>query len=76
MSQFEVRHYIGWSRGGTAITPREMRAIMREAGREQGRQIYAAAAVAAELDPRALRLLDQVIGADFDRRNDMGPDPR
>ena len=74
MSQFEVRHHIGWSPGGTAITPREMRAIMREAGREQGRQIYAA--VAAELDPRALRLLDQVIGADFDRRNDMGPDPR
>jgi hypothetical protein len=52
-----------------------MRAIMRETGREQGRQIYAAA-VAAELGPRALRLLDQVMGADFDRRNDMGPDPR
>ena len=72
MSRFEVRHNIGWSPGGTAITPREMRAIMRETGREQGRQIYAA----AELDPRALRLLDQVIGADCDRRNDMGPDPR
>jgi hypothetical protein len=51
-----------------------MRAIMREALGAQGRNIYAAA-VAAGLDPRALRLLDQLVAKDFNFRNGMGVAP-
>ena len=62
------------SPGGKQITAQEMRAIMREANASQGRGIYAAA-VAAGLDPRVLRLLDSMIARDFNFRNGMGAAP-
>jgi hypothetical protein len=62
------------SPGGKHITAAEMRAIMKEAHSAQGKQIYAAA-VAAGLDPRALRLLDQLMGGYIDFRNGAGVAP-
>jgi hypothetical protein len=66
------------SPGGKQITREEMRQIMREAHAAQGKNIYAAA-VAAGLDPRALRLLwdalDKSMGRDFNFRNNMGAAP-
>jgi phage-related protein len=62
------------SPGGKHITASEMRAIMKEAHSAQGKNIYAAA-VAAGLDPRALRLLDQLMGGYLDFRNGAGVAP-
>jgi hypothetical protein len=63
------------SAGGKNITAAEMRAIMREAHAAQGKNIYAAA-VAAGLDPRALRLLDSMVAKDFNFRTNMLADAR